>query len=297
MTVFEPGDIIAPQEELYTVQTIEAIRSIERGSYALLPGSFGDDMIDVVEMDSTALFNEVPDLGRTRENNKSGLEFGQLLLQTPLGDERAELVAQKPFSLPREAATEFSLSRYFSTRGNQPTFQTFQPLGFSRLDDGTFGMITKYEHGVRSLDNVFMNPEFDDNAAIIGRAVGKCAYLLASIHAEGYTHGDAQVKNMFVSNFEQAFIADLESMRPFPHSAGETKVMPTEVQINHDLNTLIDSMSRVDGGRRELPHDMRELFTIIYYSIVNSPKSEVPQDIRKSMGQIREYFDPGYIAS
>ncbi|HWT55705.1 MAG TPA: hypothetical protein VN031_01585 [Candidatus Microsaccharimonas sp.] len=297
VTLLEPGEIPAPQDGLYSGETLEAIRAIERGSYALLPGSFDMKSLDIVEIGGTALFNELPDLGRTRENNKSGLEFGQLLVSSPFGDERVELVAQKPFEHPREAATEFSLSSHFSSRNSQPTFRTFKPLGFSRLDDGTLGMLTKYEHGVRSLDNVFLNPEFEDSATVVHRAVGKCAYLLASMHAEGYTHGDAQVKNMFVSNFDQIFIADLVSLRPFPHNNGETKVLPTSIQIDRDLNTLIHSMQQAEDGKRELPPQIREMFALIYTSIVNAPKSEVPEDIRKSHNQIGEFFDPDYIAS
>lgn len=291
VTMFEPGQIRAPQDELYTVETLEAIRDLERGTYALLPDAFGADTLNTVEMGCTALFNEVGDLGKTRDDSRHMVEFGQLLLLSVFGEERSELVAIKPFDLPREAATEYSLTHHFSHTENQRIFRTFEPKGFARMEDGTFGMITKYEHGVRSLDNVFLNPEFDDNSPVIERAIGKCAYLLAAMHSEGYTHGDAQVKNMFVSNFDRVFIADLESTRPFPHNSGHIKEMPTEVQIDRDLNTLIHSMRRKEGGVRELSSRTSDMFGIIYTTIVSSPKSEVPVEIRKSMSRISEFFD------
>lgn len=289
VSVLYPDDTISPQEELYTVAMLEAIRSIERGTFALVPDALGREVIE--DSVCTALFNELPELARTRQNSAHEVKFGQLVVKSMFGEERSEFVAAKQFEMPADIATEFSLSRYFSAPDERP-FSTFKPVGIARDSKGRFEMLTKYEHGVRSLDNVFLNPEFEDEAILIMRMVGKCAFLLGSIHSEGYTHGDAQAKNMFVSNnHERVFVADLESMRPFPMSHGHPIEGRIENQVNRDLVTLVDSMRRSEHGVRDFTAQSKEMFALIYSSIVNSQQSKLPKTIRKSILDIKDYFN------
>jgi hypothetical protein len=143
-------------------------------------------------------------------------------------------------------------------------------------------------HGVRSFDNVFMNPDILDNSRILHRAIGRCAYLLGSIHAQGFTHGDAQVKNMFENNSDKIFIADLRSVKPFPTRVGSEHMLNS--RVNHDLSELVRTMREVKGGKRELPPDAAEQFSLIYHSITNAPTSEVPDSSQKSIGEVIELF-------
>ena len=280
-----PHDTLAPEDEIVTPDLLSEVKKTEIDTFNLLEGSFDPEILGSAE---SCLFNEIPDLALTRQESAQGVRFGQLIVRSFFGDERTELSSLKPYATPRAVAHEFSLARYFLGAGRSHGFRTFTPQGVARLSSGEFALLSVYEHSVRSLDNIFWNPEHKITAPIITRALGKSAYLMGVLHAAGWTHGDAQVKNMFVSNHQEVFIGDLVRMKPFKHKNGR----PVESQIanciDDDLLTLGGSfVARREDGR-QLSEEQLDLFNLIYTGIVNSPKSAVPIEIRKSWPQIKE---------
>lgn len=276
--MLEPYDTVDPISRVVTKELLNEINGVETGTFKLVATSI--DM-DVLGIPKSALLNELTDLSQTRRQSSKGVLFGQLIVRSVFNEERAALVALKPFKTAKEAAHEFSLGRYFRGAGKSHGFRTFEPLGIARQADGKFGMLTLYDHGVRSLDNEVWNPANALNSIAVSRAIGKAALVIASMHASGWTHGDAQIKNIYASNHQELFIADLESTQPFKHKHGNPVVTEIERSIEHDIRSL--AMSLPNGrGHEEVPEELLDMFSTFYTTIIRNPKSEVPEELRKS---------------
>ncbi len=106
-------------------------------------------------------------------------------------------------------------------------------------------------------------------------AVGKCAFLLGSMHVEGFAHSDAQVKNMFVSNHLQPFIADFEKLRVFRKRNGQYDPFDAHDKAQSDLLTLSSS---IHHARPELfdeaPYLAEIIFGIVYTAIISKTAPE-----------------------
>ena len=285
VAVMTPYDTLAPEDTIVSSELKQAVQSVETDSFLILPTVIDKEVLETAAL---CLFNELPDLAITRQESKHQVRFGQLIVQSYLGEERAELSALKPHNTANTVAHEFSLSRYFMGTGQSHGFRTFEPQGMARLASGEYALLSKYEHGVRSLDNVFWNPEHDNNPGLITRAIGKTAYLLGALHAAGWTHGDAQVKNMFVSNYQEVFIADLESMRPFKHKNGRLVEQQIDHSINDDLRTLCKSYNSHRDDLEQPTEEQVDLFSLIYTGIVNNPRSAVPIELRKTSSRLKD---------
>ena len=116
------------------------------------------------------------------------------------------------------------------------------------------------------------------------------------MHAQGFAHGDAQVKNMFVSNHSELFVADLESIRPFRISRmGAYDEIDCERKVTGDLVTIAQSMTHGrEGLLTENPVVAEMFFSFIYNAIVNSPQSVLPRTARKSHKALQELFADPY---
>jgi hypothetical protein len=104
---------------------------------------------------------------------------------------------------------------------------------------------------------------------------------------------------MFVSNHEELFIADLESVKPFRMTrSGDVDPIDSARKIHSDITTLTRSMLK---GRETLPQEYPAIpdmsFNLIYYAIVNSPQSVVPTEARKSMRELHDIFDDPFSMS
>ena len=285
VTIMNPYDTVAPEEIVVTQELLQTVRDAEVDTFYLIPGSID---AEVLESSASCIFNEIPDLSLTRQETVHNVRFGQLIVKTFFGDERVALSALKPHSSAQTLAHEFSLARYFMGEGREHGFRTFQPQGITRLASGEFALLSQYDHGVRSLDNIFWNPEHELESPLIIRALGKTAYLLGALHAAGWTHGDAQVKNMFVSNHQEVFIADLESMQPFKQKSGNLVEAAVAKSVDDDLRTLGKSFTARRDSSEQLSEEQLDLFNLIYSGIVNSPKSAIPFPIRKSSADIKD---------
>lgn len=285
--LLDPHDMLSPEDTIVSKDLRKAIKDIEPTSFGLVDGGIDREVLATAQ---DALFNELPDLGLTRDESANDVRFGQLIVHSMFGDERAELAALKPFQTVNKAAHEFSLSRYFSSEEKRHGFRTFVPLGIARLATGEYGLLTKYEHGVLSLDNVLWNPEHRLQSTIVDRAIGKCAFILGSLHAAGWTHGDAQVKNMFVSNHDEVFVGDLESTQPFTRTHDTPNEQAIHTGIEDDLRTLVDSLTSRRDDDEKLSTETSYLFSLIYTAITTSPNSAIPLDVRKQQSEVREFF-------
>lgn len=286
---FSPVENPAPQEKVVLAELVDQFKDTEIGSFQLIKGAFQSSDVDYA---SSVLFNELPELGLTRRESFNEVRFGQLILRSVFGEERAELAAMKSFTGVKKATHEFALARYFNGRnGRSHGFRTFEPLGLARQPTGEYSIISKYEHGVISQDNVFDNPEHQPGSQAIMRALGRCATVLGSIHSEGWTHGDTQTKNFFVSNFHELFIADLESMKPLRLRHGDVDELSAREVIDSDLMTLFRSINARFKGERPHLDAVENTFGLIYASITSSSLSSVPREIRKTSADILELYD------
>ena len=281
----EPHDTLAPEDSIVTRDLLDEIKSLEPDTFTLLPGAVDKEILEVAVQ---GIFNEIPDLSLTRNESVHEVRFGQLIVRSYFGDERTELSSLKPFEAAGDAAHEFSLARYFTGAGKSHGFRTFEPQGVARLSTGEYAVLTKYEHSVRSLDNIFWNPDVDLTGQLAVRALQETARLLGSLHAAGWTHGDAQIKNMFVSNYDEMFIADLESMKPFKHKNGRLVEQQVSYSIDDDLRKLGSSITDKRSNGEELSLEQYEMFSLIYTGIVISPRSAVPKDIRKNRADTKD---------
>lgn len=288
--IMEPYDTIDPKNKVVTRELLQEVSEVEAGTFSLVANSI--DM-DILGMPASALINELTDLSKTRRESSKGLLFGQLIVRSVFNEERAALVALKPFKTAKEAAHEFSLGRYFKGAGKSHGFRTFEPLGIARLENGKFGLLTSYDHGVRSLDNEVWNPANALNSIAVSRAIGKAALVIASMHASGWTHGDAQIKNIFASNHQELFIADLESTQPFKQKHGNPVIPEIERSIEHDIRAL--AMSLPNGrGHEVVPDELLDMFSTFYTTIIRNPKSEVPEELRKSSKYFMQLMQSQY---
>ncbi len=140
--LFVPSDTFDIHDALYTTELVNQLRDLEDGTLALVGGALDQEVLELVG--NTAVFNEVPDLAKTRTASMHEVTFGQLIVTSMFGQERAELVACKPFNMVNIAAQEFSLARYFSGESGVPTpFKTFRPLGAFRTSSGTLSLVSK----------------------------------------------------------------------------------------------------------------------------------------------------------
>lgn len=280
-------DNSTPEKQVVKPELLSSIKAIEPGSFALLKGSFMEQDLDY---GTSALFNVVEGLERTRQESAHEVEFGQLILTGFHGEEHPQLAALKPFDTPKEAAHELAVARYFMKEGRHHNFHTFEPLGVVRLEDGKFGVLSKYEHSVKSLDTVFWNPEHDQNVPVLRRALGRCATVLASTHAAGWTIGDAQVKNFFTSPIDEIFIADLESVKPFTQKNGVINEQATSGAIDSDMHTLFGSLDSRREEKRDHQAAIMDIFSLIYTSITHAPQSQVPATARRTTRDIVDIY-------
>jgi hypothetical protein len=211
----------------------------------------------------------VPALGKTRQESKHGVLFGQLLLRGPADSEHSVLVAVKPMDTDEEAAHEYAVSSYMAD-GNIANCSTFHPLGITRTRKGTPAIITQYEHSVRTMDGVFWS-DLIHETLIVDKALGHAAMAMARLHAAGWVHGDAEVKNMAWDVFkphDSSFFVDLEAARPVEGLGTEDQ----RTKKLQDLEVFIGTVYRLREQEdfpmpEELPEQIKQHFGLVYEGI------------------------------
>src|SRR5690606_39708159 len=195
-------DYFVPPEQVsitdlrkYRVHMYDVLRNLQPGQFSLDGGQF----IELAEHRTIGKLYEGENFEHGRHQNRHGLVFGQLVMNTDFERDRQIFVAVKPFDTPKDALKEYLASRYIngirrpvaiddgvyypqdSIAGRRTL--TFNPLGFHRFsDNGQFGLVTEFDETVKSFDNIFWDPNNLPTEQQVRRALSRCAFGLARLH-------------------------------------------------------------------------------------------------------------------
>lgn len=146
------------------------------------------------------------------------------------------------------------------------TPSSLTPLGICRFEDGAAGLITAYEPDILSYDNLF----WTDNGAVqtperIRKALGHCGTALGRLHAQGFVHGDAQIKNMAADNHGVRYV-DLEDLLRAPiHEGGAINGGEFGMELQGELERFVGSLTaRSEDYEQSYGTELDEAFWPIY---------------------------------
>lgn len=219
------------------------------GELALLPPNVSGVNIDVpaAEPYPQVKLTKIPGLEKGRENSRSQVQFGQLYIDSPHDKSITEQVAVK-YIHPITAPREFFASRAVDQRFGAPV--TYTPMGFTKLDDGRIGYVSRYRHDILSLDNILWNP-----SATTEQRIGAMAFAglwLAQLHNLDIIHGDAQAKNIARDSLGNPHYIDLE---------GASDV--TYGKLDSVTQRLLDVSNLFDPQTMHLPASPEEIATFV----------------------------------
>jgi hypothetical protein len=180
----------------------------------LLPEETSDICLEGTEANDVQHFvhlTEIPELRAGRQASHNNVRFGQLHITGNQTHPLSELVAVK--YLPRPLVSR-ELGAAIAINNRLGRTASFQPIDFTKQPNTQqIGYITKYEHGVNTLDNVLWNK--NTNHALREEAMGFAGLWLANLHNHSFIHGDAQAKNIAYDSSQNTRYIDLESAKPF----------------------------------------------------------------------------------
>lgn len=193
------------------------------------------------QLSNTAHLTMRPDYSEGRRESFFGVWFADMTIHGKGGGEDDTLarqpVAIKPLDIPRLAAQELRTAT--DINGHDQRRLTFQPIGFANIgrSDGSsnLSIITEFEEGVTSFDNVLYKSEKLDDGTVAW-ALGCAARGLIILHDLGYEHGDYQVQNTAYDTGLQPRIIDITS----------SKKRNNPRDFTGDLKTYIGSLSYFD---------------------------------------------------
>lgn len=285
-------EIIDPVDQLVPSELIRQIKAVQLGEFLLdkrfLPGLSDEPCV--------AEFIEIEEHGRTREECGHELLFGQLLLNATDEGEQSIHVAIKPFDLAKYAAHEYAVASYLAS-GSEPGLTTFKPLGIYRLPDTEqWGVITKYEHSVRSLDTILWNPDVIDDEHVVSKALGRAALLISNANGKGWTLGDAQAKNIawdLTQPLRRDVVIDLEGTRKFSDKPSPREVGALEVQIQADARAFLGSLFHL-GQRPAIFDELVQQHFCLSYAYANDANASMvarASVIRPSFEDLLRIYD------
>ena len=239
-----PSRFLADESRLSDETLLRAVRGMDRDSILLVQKEFAE--IDRAGLE--AVFTEDEELALGREASINEVRFGQMVLSSAFDHERPELIAAKPFRRPKDALHELAVSAYLNKTTKRQ--HAFQPIGLWRNDRGLFHLLSRYEHSVITYDSVLWADKEVEPEALAPGAIAKALRVsmlgLGQLHALGFSHGDAQVKNLGADSEKVRFI-DLQNTRVFPrsHSGEPPDVIATSDRVQGDIETLLRSCFEV----------------------------------------------------
>lgn len=245
--ITDPIDNLVPQE------LVRQAKSVGIGATVLdsrfLPG--------LSEHTSISQFNEISEHGLTREECGHELLFGQLLIRAADDAEQSVHVAVKPFNTPQAAAHEYAVASRLSS-GAEAGLTTFTPLGIYRLPDTKqWGLITKYDHSVRSLDTILWNPNLITDEQKVSKALARSAISAVNLWERGWTHGDLQAKNVawdITQPLGRTVIIDVEEAQKISDTPSELEAASAKERIRADMRAFFGSLyylQQVPAGYEE----------------------------------------------
>lgn len=194
------------------------------------------------QLSNTAHLTVRPDYSEGRRESFFGVWFADMTMRGKGGSEDDTLarqpVAIKPLDIPRLAAQELRTAT--DINGHDQRRLTFQPIGFANIgrsdsSSSKLSIITEFEEGVTSFDNVLYKSEKLDDGTVAW-ALGCAARGLIILHDLGYEHGDYQVQNTAYDTGLQPRIIDITS----------SKKRNNPRDFTGDLKTYIGSLSYFD---------------------------------------------------
>ena len=193
------------------------------------------------QLSNTAHLTVRPDYREGRRESFFGVWFADMTIHGKGGSEDDTLarqpVAIKPLDIPSLAAQELRTATDINSHDQRRL--TFQPIGFANIgrSDGSsnLSIITEFEEGVTSFDNVLYKSEKLDDGTVAW-ALGCAARGLIILHDLGYEHGDYQVQNTAYDTGLQPRIIDITS----------SKKRNNPRDFTGDLKTYIGSLSYFD---------------------------------------------------
>lgn len=194
------------------------------------------------QLSNTAHLTMRPDYSEGRRESFFGVWFADMTMRGKGGSEDDTLarqpVAIKPLDIPRLAAQELRTAT--DINGHDQRRLTFQPIGFANIgrsdsSSSKLSIITEFEEGVTSFDNVLYKSEKLDDGTVAW-ALGCAARDLIILHDLGYEHGDYQVQNTAYDTGLQPRIIDITS----------SKKRNNPRDFTGDLKTYIGSLSYFD---------------------------------------------------
>lgn len=245
-------DVSSPDTGFDSYEIRELITDLPPNTLALdstfMPG--------ISRMTTSAEYIWVPDHDKTREASKHFVSFGQMLLQAEDEGEGAIYVAVKPLE-DSVLAHEYGVTSHIAN-GGMPYAETFRPIGVMRAADGEASMVTHYRHPVRSMDNIFGNPELIDEDAVVDKALGRAGQTLATAHAGEMVVVDTQTKNLFWDilrrNSDFVFLGDFEVVESI---SGLTR-SERQAKVADDIRIFFASARSLERQGCELPEDYNE---------------------------------------
>lgn len=214
------------------------------------------------ELTNIAHLTERLDYKEGRDDSMCNVWFADVKIDATDGTTLAmQPIAIKPLGKAWLAAREFRTAK----RLNRDAQRTFRSLGFLSMG-GQIATVTEFEEGVTSFDNILWRRRQLQEEEIHW-ALSCAAEGLISLHSEGYTHGDYQVKNTAYSSTLQPRIIDITDVRK--------RADPFE--FGDDLTLYIESLS-IFGRRpsKASSQQVKEAFLDPYYQAIHDifPKSK-----------------------
>ena len=194
------------------------------------------------QLSNTARLTMRPDYSEGRRKSFFEVWFADMTIHGKGGSEDDTLarqpVAIKPLDIPRLAAQELRTATDINSHDQRRL--TFQPIGFANIgrsdsSSSKLSIITEFEEGVTSFDNVLYKSEKLDDGTVAW-ALGCAARGLIILHGLGYEHGDYQVQNTAYDTGLQPRIIDITS----------SKKRNNPRDFTGDLKTYIGSLSYFD---------------------------------------------------
>lgn len=239
-----------PQIESELPFSVADIEAVENGLTTAMADMGSDAMLleerEFIEIDPTdakGVFIQDEDLAKGRLMSWHEVEFGQLVLRSESDFDMPTLVAVKPHVTREEVAHEWVMFDVFNSLSEYQS--AYVPLGIWTTDNKAPHMVTLYEHGVQSMDNIFW-PESKDaeyvESAHMAKAYQLGFFALGIVHGAGLiAHDMASVRNLARDSQRVRFI-DLEQV---------------EFAERQDTYTVASS----NRNRREYQQDVTKLVT------------------------------------
>ena len=210
-----PRGFYTDNSRLVDEQLLHDVRDMGRSALLLV----GKEFAEVDKSGLHGVFIEDEELARGREQSVNEVRFGQMVLGSSFDYQRPGLIAAKPFRRPNDAVHELAISALLNMT---TTYQhAFQPIGLWRNDRGIYHLLTRYEHEVITYDSVLWADRVEEPDALTPQTVAKAVRMsllgLGQLHALGFSHNDAQAKNLGADSKRVRFV-DLQATRVFPRT-------------------------------------------------------------------------------